>query len=365
MQANRYHPSMSPPQPAIIDDPRDLTPDWLTAILQRAGHDVCVTSCRSESVGTGQMAHNERIFLDYEGERGTAPATIVGKFPSPNSESRASGARGGYRAEVRFYTELAKHLSIRVPHCFYGALSEDGASFTLLLEDMAPAVQGDQIAGATDAQIEAAVVNLAGLHAPLWQDARLDDVDWAPLGLDADFAPLLEMAVQAFIERYSERLSEETQQVLRGFATGFKGWAESESAERTLVHGDYRLDNQLFATSSGRVSVTTVDWQTISTGNGGRDLAYMLGNACQPEQRRRSESRMLETYRRSMTALGVELSRDQVHRSYRHGSFQGPFITVLGALAVGQTDRGDDMFMAMAERCAAQIRDLDALALFT
>jgi hypothetical protein len=310
------------------------------------------------------MAHNERIFLDYEGDAGTAPATMVGKFPSANPESRASGARGAYMAEVRFYTELAKHLSIRVPHCFYGALSEDASSFTLLLEDMAPAIQGDQIAGATDDEIEAAVIQLAGLHAPLWQDPKLADVDWAPLGLNVDFAPLLEMAVQAFIERYSERLTGETQQVLRGFAAGFKGWAESESAEKTLVHGDYRLDNQLFVNSSGRISVTTVDWQTLSTGNGGRDLAYMLGNACQPEQRRKSEARMLETYRRSMGALGVELSRDQVHQNYRHGCFQGPFITVLGALAVGQTDRGDDMFMAMAERSAAQIRDLEVLALF-
>jgi hypothetical protein len=354
---------MSPPSPAIIDDPQHLTPDWLTAVLRQAGHDVCVSSCRSESVGTGQMAHAERIFLDYEGDSGTAPATMVGKFPAANPESRASGARGGYMAEVRFYTELAEQLSIRVPQCFYGALSEDGSSFTLLLEDMAPAVQGDQIAGATDDQIEAAVVNLAGLHAPLWQAARLDDIDWAPLGLDVDFAPLIEMAVQAFIERYAERLSGETQRVLRGFATGFGAWAESESAERTLVHGDYRLDNQLFGISSGRVSVTTVDWQTLSTGNGGRDLAYLLGNACQPEQRRKSEARMLETYRRSMLALGVELSLDHVRQGYRHGSFQGPFITVLGALAVGQTDRGDAMFMTMAERCAAQIRDLDSLAL--
>jgi hypothetical protein len=36
---------------------------------------------------------------------------------------------------------------------------------------------------------------------------------------------------------------------------------------------------------------------------------------------------------------------------------------MLGSLAVGQTDRGDDMFMAMAKRSVAQIQDLDALAL--
>ena len=35
---------------------------------------------------------------------------------------------------------------------------------------------------------------------------------------------------------------------------------------------------------------------------------------------------------------------------------------ILREMAVGQTDRGDEMFMAMAARSCAQIRDLDALA---
>lgn len=361
--------SLSVPDPAIIDDPRNLSPDWLTAVLQAAGHDVRVRSCWSESVGTGQMAHNERIFLEYDGDAGSAPATIVGKFPSPSEESRAAGGAGGYKAEVRFYQELASRLAIRVPECIYAALSEDGTSFILLLEDMAPAVQGDQIAGASRAQIEATIVNLAGLHAPLWQDPRLEDIDWAPLKLDPDFAPILEMAAPAFVERYQDRLSPETEAVLRGFGQGFRRWAEIQPSEITLVHGDYRLDNQLFldgrADADSHVTVSTVDWQTVSTGSGGRDLAYMLGNACSREVRRGIESDMLEIYRRSMAKLGVELSEEKVREDYRLGTFQGPFVTMLGALAVGQTDRGDDMFMAMAERSAEQIRDLDALSLIS
>lgn len=309
------------------------------------------------------MAHNERLFIDYEGDPGAAPSTLVGKFPSPNPDSRAAGGSGAYQAEVLFYLQVAPHLSLRVPDCFYGALSEDGTIFTLLLEDMAPAQQGDQIAGASDAQLEAAVVNLAGLHAPLWNDPKLDTVSLAPLGLNADFTPLMQGATPAFLERYADRLSEETKGVFRGFAEGFAAWAESGPPDRTLVHGDYRLDNLLFLDSDGPDSVTTVDWQTISVGNGGRDLAYMLGNGCDPEQRRAAEPRLLEIYRATMAKLGVELTSEQVHAAYRHGSFQGPYVTILGSLAVGQTDRGDAMFMAMAERSAAQILDLGALEL--
>ena len=74
---------------------------------------------------------------------------------------------------------------------------------------------------------------------------------------------------------------------------------------------------------------------------------------------------MLEVYREAMAALGVERSADEIYADYVYGSFQGPSITMLGSLAVGQTDRGDEMFMAMAHRATTQIRDLNALDLLT
>ena len=85
------------------------------------------------------------------------------------------------------------------------------------------------------------------------------------------------------------------------------------------------------------------------------------GNSAEPQDRRRHEPEALERYRGAMAAAGVDLDAGDLMEQYRHGTFQGPFITMLGSIAVGQTDRGDDMFMAMAERSAAQILDLDAL----
>ena len=37
-------------------------------VLRGRGLDVTVSSLGSEPVGTGQMAHNERVFLEYEGD---------------------------------------------------------------------------------------------------------------------------------------------------------------------------------------------------------------------------------------------------------------------------------------------------------
>ena len=358
---------MPTPHPEIITDPKALTPEWMTAALRSAGFDVDVRALRSEAVGTGQMAHNERIFLEYEpdsaGRPIDAPRTIVGKFPSPNEASRAAGSRGAYRAETLFYTELANSLSVVTPRCHYGAISADHATFTLLLEDLAPKRQGDQIAGADDAEIEAAVRNLAGLHAPHWGDPSIEKLDWMAGGIGDEYALYVEMGTPAFIERYKDRLSPADQETLRGFAAGVKDWTAKRPAPRTLVHGDYRLDNLMFERKGDEVHVAAVDWQTLSVGCGGQDLAYLLGNSSPPDQRRRHEGHMLEVYRKAMANLGVELSSEKVRSDYVYGTFQGPSITMLGSLAVGQTDRGDDMFMEMAARSCAQIRDLNALDL--
>ena len=366
-------PKPSPPAeaplsiPDILSDPSDLSPEWLTMALRADGLDFVVRSFKSEPIGTGQMAHNERITLEYEknatgGDR-QPPRTLVGKFPSPSVESRAAGARGGYRSETLFYTEIAEQLPIRTPACYYGAIADDEATFTLLLEDLAPAEQGDQIGGAGPDEIEVAVRNLAGLHAPRWCDPGNHDLDWVTQGMSEEYALYIELGTPAFIERYRERLSAEDVETLQQFARGVRQWIARRPAETTLVHGDYRLDNLMFDRSGGAVSVATVDWQTLSVACGGQDLAYLLGNSSPPEERRKHESRMLEVYRESMAELGVDRTSEEIFSDYRYGCFQGPSITMLGSLSVGQTDRGDDMFMVMAARSAAQIRDLGALDL--
>jgi len=356
---------MNSPNPRIVTDPSELSVEWMTDVLRTAGLDVTVGALRHEPVGTGQMAHNERIYLEYDPGRSCGPATLVGKFPSPSEESRAAGAAGGYRSETLFYTELAESLPIRTPQCFYGAISDDHTTFTLLLEDLAPATQGDQIGGGSDEQIEAAVRNLAGLHAPRWNNPTNADLDWTFQGASDQFALYIELGTPAFVERYKERRTEEDAETLLSFAAGVHKWLEIAPPEKTLVHGDYRLDNLMFETTEEGVHVATVDWQTLSVGCGGQDLAYLLGNSSPPEQRRKHEAHMLDVYRDAMAVLGVERSRDEIYADYVYGSFQGPSITMLGALAVGQTDRGDEMFMAMAHRATTQIRDLKALDLLS
>ncbi len=363
-------PDAVTPDPGIVTDPADVTPEWLTDVLRAGGHDVSVASLTTDPVGTGQMAHNERFTIAYNGEPGDAPRSLVGKFPSPSEESRAAGAAGGYRNEVRFYTDLAEGLAVRTPKCWYGAVNEESTEFTLVLEDLAPARQGDQLAGCSVEQLVVAAQNLAGLHAPRWCDPTLRNLAWMQNSLGDQTVVIVQLVTPMFVERYADRLSPETVRVLETFGARIEQWLDREPERFTIVHGDYRLDNLMFhhdlddEAGGRREPVAAVDWQTVSISSGGRDLAYLLGNSVEPAVRREAETVVHEAYLERLVALGVSgYALDDIVADERHGAFQGPFITMLGAIAVGRTDRGDNMFVAMAERSAAQILDLDALDL--
>ena len=160
--------------------PADVEADWVTAVLHDRGllQVGRVTAVRPTPVGTGQMADTVRFALEYE-PVGSGPPTIVGKFTSQDEQSHATGRiMRAYEVEVRFYAEIAPRVTNRHPRLLFAAIDPDEAWFTLLLEDLADASQGDEIAGC-DAEVAAAALDqMAGLHAPVlggrptWPPAR-------------------------------------------------------------------------------------------------------------------------------------------------------------------------------------------------
>ena len=338
---------------------------WLTSALAGDGLDVDVAAVDSQPVGTGQMADSHRLTIEYA--RGEGPATVVVKVPAGGMLSRAAGSAGGYRNEVRYYKDLDPTVAITAPRCFHAAVTEDSSAFVLVLEDLAPGRQGDQIVGCSIGRAGLAVENLAGLHGPRWCDESLRDLDWlgrpTPEGT-AFAAALLADSTARFNLRYADRLADGDAATLTAFADHAAAWLDGRSERFGLVHGDYRLDNLLFGTDAGGYPVATVDWQTISIGLPARDLAYFLGNGLTVDDRRTHELGLVERYHDALCSYGVTgYTLETCWDDYRFGHFQGPWTTVLGAMHVEQTDRGDHMFMAMASRCCAAIRDLNALEL--
>jgi Ecdysteroid kinase-like family len=340
----------------------EVTPEWTTAVLAQNG--IVATVCRvtAEPVGTGQMGSCYRLIIGYDA--GVGPNRLIVKLPATDSASRAAGQLG-YRCETTFYREVANRVNVEIPRCYFAAMNEQGDGFTIVLEDLAPAQQGDQITGCTVDQARAAAVNVAGLHAPTWNDPSLRELDWLipDLTTNAEFAaPFLVNATEQFLDRYA--VTRDTAATLHQFADRFEDWATGHTEPFALLHSDYRLDNLLFAAADAARPVVAVDWQVVMVGSPLRDVAFLVATGLSTESRRSGEKGIVDAYHRRLVELGVDgYSAERCWEDYRHGLFQGPFITVLGAFVAQPTIRGDEMFTVMAERSAAAITDLDAMSL--
>ncbi len=340
---------------AVADDAEQLTAAFLTGALARTRPGIAVDEVRAERIGTGQIGASYRLQLRGDG----APPSLVAKLAADDRAARER-VKDGYRKEVRFYQELGARAHPHVPKCWYAAIADDAAAFTLLLDDLAPAVPGIQADGCTFPEAAAAVRNLAGIHAVTWCDDALTAARWLqPWDAESGrfLGDVLVGAVDEFLDRYGEALGADDADTVRGSAASTGEWAATPVEHLAVVHGDYRLDNLMFAPDG---AVTALDWQTATYGSPTRDLAYFLETSLDVDLRRRHERELLDVYADALVAGGVapDAARGCLDR-YPADLRQGPLITVLGAVYATATpsEAADRMFLAMASRSCAALRD--------
>ncbi|HKP44777.1 phosphotransferase family protein [Mycobacterium sp.] len=346
---------------SIPRHPADLTSDWLSAVLTADVRDVEVTP-----IGTGQTGATYRVAPTYSADAGLPPTFAV-KLPAQDDTVRERVALG-YLSEVEFYTDVADRVRIPVPGCFYSDIANDGMDFVLLLADMAPAVQGDQIAGCTPGEAQLAAEALAGLHGPSWCDPvwlGLSAISMPKPGDEAAAKGLGDVSVMAAditIEKLGDRMSVDDQETLRAAMGLVMPWLLAEPKRFALMHGDYRLDNMLF--DPDRTRVTVVDWQTMGVGLPGRDLAYFTATSLVPEVRSEIEEDLVGRYHKALLGYGVaDYDADTCWHDYRLGVVQAPLITALGFAFAASTERGDEMILTMLHRGCRAIRELGTLDL--
>jgi hypothetical protein len=351
----------------MITGPEEVDTAWLTHALRDSGAivDATVVSFTAEPVGTGQVGHNVRFRLTYDRREPTAPATVVAKFPSPDETSRSTGvAIGTYEKEARFYRDLARLVDMRIPRCHRVELDEEARLSVLLMDDLHPAVQGDQIVGCSIDEAALVVDQMPGLHAPLWDDPTLGEVGWLnrpSRESGAGIAGFYQSLWPGFCDRYGDRISDDVRRVGERFGASLAEWATRRAeGPHTLVHGDLRLDNVLFGPGGdGSPQVTVVDWQTTAIGVGTEDLSYFLGAGLSPDVRRVVERDLVRRYHDGLLAYGVTgYSFDDCWEDYRRFAFSGLQMAVVASMIVRADERGDAMFLAMAERHVAQALDL-------
>jgi hypothetical protein len=344
-----------------------VTPEWITDVLIHAGvTDVAVDAVEVSQVGTGQMGASYRLVLTYARARpDSAPPSLIAKFASTDPRSRETGrAMHYYEAEVSFYREVAPRISMRVPRCWHAFVGPTGTDCVVVLEDVAPARQGDQVAGCTVDQAALAMEELPRLHAPCWADPTLASRAWlnrhTPETTDllASFLPVL---LPQVVDHFGEHLTPRATAVAESLIPSVGTWMRGHPSPNTVQHGDYRIDNMLMSPPghSSAPPLTVVDWQSVVWGAPVLDASYFLGGSLRVDDRRSHERELLRTYHEGLLAAGVDdLSWDRCWSDYRRFAYAGFLVAAGASVLTVQTERGDDMFLAMIDRHTAQIEDL-------
>ena len=302
---------------SIPRGPADVTSAWLGSVLSADVADVDVTP-----IGTGQTGATYRVSATYATDHHESADTFAIKLPAQDDAVRERVALG-YRSEVEFYTDVADRVQIPVPHCFHSDITDDGSDFALLLADMAPAVQGDQIAGCSAQEARLAVDALAGLHGPSWCDPQWLELSAISMPKPGDEAAakglgdVSRMAADIVIERLGASINDEDRETLTAAMGLVTPWLAAEPNRYALMHGDYRLDNMLF--DPDRTRVTVVDWQTLGVGLPARDLAYFTATSLDPDVR----SRDREGSRRRLPSGALGLWRNRITTSTPAGATTG------------------------------------------
>lgn len=346
----------------VVRAPTELDGPTVSALLHRAGTldpDATIATVTATPIGTGQMADTIRLELTYG--RGEGPTSLVAKLASADERSRGTGlALRAYEVEVRFYQHIAPTTAMRVPAAYCADVDVEQGWFTLILEDAAGRVQGDDIAGCDATVAAAALEELARLHAGCWERPDLAGLEWINRDLPERrqfLASLIASLVGLWRERFGDRVPPVLLDVATAAAPRWLSLGE-HPAPRTVTHGDYRLDNMLFA--PGDPCPLVVDWQTASWNPPAADVAYFLAGSLTGDDRRAHEADLLAHYHRALVAGGVEgYSLEQLTTDVAISSYVGVFMSVVASMLVAQTERGDEMFTTLYQRYAQHVLDVD------
>ncbi|MEM8706153.1 MAG: phosphotransferase [Actinomycetota bacterium] len=361
--------------PSRLDD---ISADWLTSAMRAEGaiaDDAEISSFTRTDLGDGEgfVGDIARLTLDYGA--GTGPASVIAKVPTAVDLNRATGkSLGVYEREVRAYDTLLASVDVPQPAthvAIYEANGDEEAFLErmikaerlplfllrpllrkvqtdadvppciLLMEDLADAEMGDQVAGCDAARAEVALRVAARMHASAWGAACPPVRHWFQNG---DVVPRLFHAQyknnrRSFEAFAAARMSEHGMAHVHGIRKS--GLARitrlHEQTPRTLLHGDYRLDNLFFGPDGGLVAV--IDWQTTNRGPAVLDVGYFIGGSLAPDTPESVIDELLAAYHEELVANGVgDYPLDRLLADYEEG-----LLLLLHRMSgLDQLDVGDD-----------------------
>jgi len=353
-----------PPIPVEVDD---LTPAWLSNVLEV---DVRAVEVLDRHSGTTGRA---RIGVSYADDDAPLPPSLFVKLPPFDvAQRKFVDAAGLGVAEARFYRDLAHEITLRIPAVHYAEIDGDGR-YVMVIEDLAaegcrfPRPGDDDVAEWGTGLVE----ELAKLHAPFWDSPRLrdgGDLVWVtdggrtgrnvPKGSGGGYVSLA-------LEQFGEEMGPDFQRLAQLYIDHAPEIMENvlDEGVHTLIHGDPHLGNLFLVNDSvGGDRVGFLDWAMLDRRTGMRDVSYVLCNSIPAEIRRAHEREWIAQYRAALADAGVVLDADTAWEQYRLYAVYS-WVSATSTAAVGNRWQAAKIGQGGMRRATASIEDLDTVGI--
>lgn len=350
--------------------PDEVGVEWLTAVLCAGvpGARVLSVATGARSSGTTARAALE-VTYNEAGAAAELPTRLFVKCTTTIGQRLMLGLGGLIDGEPGFYTQVRPTLQIEAPVGYFAAVDPRSWRSVVLTEDVA-STRGARFwehSSATGVeQIQDLLTSTAAWHGSLWESARLGEWRW--LKTPADQMRVIDSLI-ALADRTRvglKRAQTVIPAALRGRAGDlYDGMRRSlhilSRGPGTYLHGDLHIANT-YSTRDGRMGIA--DWQVGLRGCWAHDYAYLVATALEVEDRRRLERDLLDFYLERLAAAGCDPpSREHAWTAYRQATLYPYFawIYTIGRSRLQPSFQPDEVSLAMIQRIAAAIDDLDSL----
>lgn len=344
----------------------NITPVWLTAILQRDFPRARVQSlCHlGAHAGTTDRARIG-VTYDHRGTGAAPPSSVFVKTAPLDAKTRlfVNLMRLG-STEVRFYQEIAVGVPVERPRVFHAQVHGRAQRFVLVFEDLVErsARFTDVAADTTLDEARLVMRELGRLHAHFWDSPRLrSDLAWLK-SRDHNSNTRIERllcarAVPLALKRFAELVPLELRvaapRIMAARDSLEDAWARGPL---TLIHGDAHVGNLYFLPST----VGFLDWQVVQRGQGMRDVSYFLINSLPTETRQTHQRDLIGLYLVTLRDHGIAVPDfEAAWEQYRLHAIYAWIATIVTAAAA--TLQVEKIVRAALARSSAAVMELDAL----
>ena len=344
--------------PQVIQNAEGFTPELANRVLDLP--DIADIKLEPLGEGVGLMSAVSRAQVIYAD--GTQQSLIV-KYVAQTENAAISKGLNFYKNEVNFYRHLSDACPVRAPKCLFADLDPATQDFLIVLEDLSEATPGNQIEGASRAEMSRAFEKAGDMHGRFWGKtsawmAPHNDPEKNLFRRDSIYKPGIQPTLELFPSYFTGTLESTVVAIGDRFVEFFE---RAMSGPQTFIHGDFRTDNMLFEGSGAEVDLIAVDWQNSGSGRGAHDLAYFSSQSCGHQLRGQPELEELKLYHERLKDAGVEhYSFDECVDDYRYNLLVTMItpIAVCGTLDQGN-ERGLELGRTMLERSLAALQSMD------